>query len=134
LVAPLLVPVIVKIDVVGRPFPGLVGVELPPQELIAPIRMIAQTIKNAGCRLLRDLPKGKAVIATAIAKNMVLNGNPWRWACEVVATVTVTGTLEESVGRFADTGLTLQVVPAGAPLQPNATVPEKPFSADSSRL
>src|SRR5262249_46074264 len=104
----------VKIDVVGRPGPGLIGVELPPQELVAATRMIVQTIKSTGRSLLRHLPKGRAVIATAIAKNMVLNGDPRRWACKVVATVTVTGTLEESVGRFADAGLTLQVVPAGA--------------------
>src|SRR5262245_45649130 len=97
LVAPLLVPVIVRIDVVGRP-PGFGGVELPPHELIAAKRMIAQTIKSGGRSFLRLLAKGTAVIATAIAKNMVLNGDPWRWACEVVATVTVTGTLEDAVG------------------------------------
>ena len=125
---------IVKIDVVGRPFPGLVGVELPPHELMAASRMIAQTIKNAGRSLLRHLPKGRAAIAMAIATGMVVNGKPWRLACKVVATVTVTGTLEDIVGRLADTGLTVQVVPVGAPLQPNAAVPAKPFSADRIRL
>ena len=51
-----------------------------------------------------------------------------------MATVTVTGAVDESVGRLAAAGLTLQVVPAGAPLQLKETVPVNPFSADNSRL
>jgi hypothetical protein len=131
LVAPLLVPVTVKIedDVVRT---GC-GVGLPPHAAIDAMRNAAKNIMSAGRGLVRPPKKTRAATPPAIANGSVLKGKPWFRAWEVVATVTVTGTVEDPVARAGEGGFTLQVEPAGAPRQLRFTVPVKP-SDDKMRL
>jgi hypothetical protein len=95
--------------------------------------MQAKAIKNAVRGLRRRFERGKATITAAIANGMVVNGSPSLRASVVVVTVTVSGTVEDALERSAEAGLIVQVVPAGAPLQLNATGPMKP-SEDNMRL
>jgi hypothetical protein len=132
----LLVPVIVRSAEVddGPAELVAVGVPFPPHEETPATRttMTARTIRNAGRSFLRRLVRGRTRIA-AIAKGIVAKGNLSLRASAVVVTVTVTGTVEALVGRNAEAGFTVQVVPAGAPPQFKATLPVKP-SDDNRRL